>query len=78
MIADKDFAERWNKAGVDCTADLIGILFREIHTQEDVGKHNLMLDFVLKRIDQSQLPRFYKSLAELVEQYSREALQKGR
>lgn len=69
------FIQRWNQAGPSCTADLLTCLFRPLTTAEEVGNHNLILtSFILQRIPQSELPRFLNSVAQLIEDYSMEAL----
>jgi hypothetical protein len=77
MIKDVKFAQRWNQAGPECNADLLGSMFRKLESPEEVANHNLVFDLLLHRINESQLRRLLNSIAGLVEEYSREALQDG-
>ena len=77
-MIDKSFAQRWNQAGPDCTADMLIFIFRKIDSQADACNHNLVLDFILKRINEKQLPQFFWSVADLIERYSLEAMDDGK
>ena len=78
MIDDKGFAQRWNQAGPECTADMLKFIFHKVETPADAAHHNLMLDFMRKRMNDGHLQRFFLSVADLIEQYSVESMKDGK
>jgi len=77
MIDDVKFAQRWNQVSPECTADMLGFLFRTIRAPADAAKHDLVLDFILKRMNENDLPKFFCDVAKLIERYSLESMNNG-
>lgn len=76
MITKNDLIRGWNNAGGILNAELLGLVFKKLETQEDVVVHN----FIMSQVNERLGPHggdFTAQVADLIETISLRNIENG-
>jgi hypothetical protein len=69
MITKNQLIEGWNNAGKQLNADLLGLVFKKLETNDDVAIHNFIMSQINERLGPTG-GEFALQVAELIARLS--------